>query len=116
MADIGVRNMQPPPPPEAQKGKKGKGKGSKSKGQSKGKTTPKSIAPRSTQSSPTKNDRSQPKPKPEARSCMTNDFLFTMMNTKSKPAWRHSTWNDADYMICTVAEPQKRLPVFRSGK
>ena len=21
-----------------------------------------------------------------------------------------------DYMICTVAEPQKKLPVFRSGK
>ena len=101
---------------EAQKGKKGKGKGSKSKGRSKGKTTPKSIAPRPTQSSPTKNDRSQPKTKPEARSCMTNDFLFAMMNTKPKPTWRHSTWNDADYMICTVAEPQKKLPVFRSGK
>ena len=39
-----------------------------------------------------------------------------MMNTKSKPTWRHSTWDDADYMICTVAEPQKKLPVFRSGK
>ena len=101
---------------EVQKVKKGKGKGSKSKGKSKGKTTPKSIAPRSTQSSPTKNERSQPKPKPEARSCMTNDFLFAMMNTKSKPTWRHSTWDDADYMICTVAEPQKKLPVFRSGK
>ena len=84
---------------EAVKGKKGKGKGSKPKGKSKGKTTPKSIAPRPTQSSPTKNERSQPKPKPEARSCMTNDFLFAMMNTKSKPTWRHSTWDDADYMI-----------------
>ena len=101
---------------EAQKGKKGKGKGSKTKGKSKGKTPPKSIAPRPTQSSPMKNERSQPKPKPEARSCMTNDFLFAMMNTKSKPTWRHSTWDDADYMICTVAEPQKKLPVFRSGK
>ena len=90
---------------EAQKGKKGKGKGSKSKGKSKGKTTPKSIAPRPTQSSPAKNDRSQPKTKPEARSCMTNDFLFAMMSTKSKPTWRHSTWNDADYMICTVERP-----------
>ena len=70
---------------EVQKVKKGKGKGSKSKGKSKGKTTPKSIAPRSAQSSPTKNERSQPKPKSEARSCMTNDFLFAMMNTKSKP-------------------------------
>ena len=33
---------------EAQKGKKGKGKGSKTKGKSKGKTPPKSIAPRPT--------------------------------------------------------------------
>ena len=33
----------------------------------------------------TDNERSQPKTKPEARSCMTNDFLFAMMNTKSKP-------------------------------
>ena len=47
---------------------------------------------------------------------MTNDFLFAMMNTKSKPTWRHSTWDDTDYMICTVAEPQKKLPVFKSGK
>ena len=38
------------------------------------------------------------------------------MNTKSKPAWRHSTWDDVDYVICTVAEPQKKLPVFRTGK
>ena len=67
-------------------------------------------------SSPTKNERSQPKPKPEARSCMTNDFLFAMMNTKSKPTWRHSTWDEVDYMICTVAEPQRKLPVFRTGK
>ena len=101
---------------EALKAKKGKGKGSKPKGKSKGKTTPKSIAPRPTQSSPTKNERSQPKPEPEARSCMTNDFLFAMMNTKSKPTWRHSIWDETDYMICTVAEPQKKLPVFRTGK
>ena len=98
---------------EASKGKKGKGKGSKPKGKSKGKTTPRSITPRPTQSSPTKNERSQPKPKPEARSCMTSDFLFAMMNTKSKPTWRHSTWDEVDYMICTVAEPQRKLPVFR---
>ena len=76
---------------EASKGKKGKGKGSKPKGKSKGKSTPKSIAPRPTQSSSTKSDRSQPKSKPEARSCMTNDFLFAMISTKSKPTWRHST-------------------------
>ena len=47
---------------------------------------------------------------------MTNDFPFAMMSTKSKPTWRHSTWNGTDYMICTVAEPQKKLPVFRAGK
>ena len=57
-----------------------------------------------------------PKPKPEARSCMTNDILFAMMTTKAKPTWRHSTWNGIDYMICTVAEPQKKLPVFKVGK
>ena len=45
-----------------------------------------------------------------------NDFLFAMMTTKSKPTWRHSTWNGIDYMICTVAEPQKKLPVFKAGK
>ena len=69
---------------EASKGKKGKGKGSKPKGKSKGKNAPRSITPRPSQSSQSKGDRSQPKPKPEARSCMTNDFLFAMMSTKSK--------------------------------
>ena len=39
-----------------------------------------------------------------------------MMSTKSKPTWRHSTWNGTDYMICTVVEPQKKLLVFRAGK
>ena len=38
------------------------------------------------------------------------------MSTKSKPTWRHSTWNGIDYMICTVADPQKKLPVFKAGK
>ena len=47
---------------------------------------------------------------------MTNDFLFAMMSTKSKPTWRHSTWDEVDYVICTVAEPQKKLPTFRTGK
>ena len=101
---------------EAFKGKEGKGKGSKPKGKSKGKTTPKSITPRPTQSSSTKNDRSQPKPKPEARSCMTTDFLFAMMNTKSKPAWRHSTWDDVDYMICTVAGRASKRSCQSSGQ
>ena len=55
-------------------------------------------------------------PNPEARSCMTSDFLFVMMSTKPKPTWRQSTWNGTDYMICTVVEPQKKLPVFREGK
>ena len=73
------------------------------------------IAPRPTQSSPTRGERSQPKAKPEARSCMTNDFLFAMMTTKSKPTWRHSTWKGIDYMICTVAEPQKKHGSERCG-
>ena len=51
--------------------------------------------------------------KPETRSCVADDFLFAMMSTKSKPTWRHSTWNGEDYMICTVVEPQKKLPVFK---
>ena len=101
---------------EASKSKKGNGKGSKPKGKSKGKNAPRSIAPRPTQSSPTKNERSQPKSKPEARSCMTNDFLFAMISTKSKPTWRHSTWDGVDYMICTVIDPQKKLPVFKVDK
>ena len=96
---------------EASKGKKGKGKGSKPKGKSKGKNAPRSITPRPSQSSPSKGDRSQPKPKPEARSCMTNDFLFAMLSTKSKPTWIHSTWNGTDYMICTVVEPQETSSV-----
>ena len=82
----------------------------------KGKNAPRSITPRPLQSSLSKGDRSQPKPKPEARSCMINDFLFAMVSTKSKPTWRHSTWNGTDYMICTVVELQKKLPVFRAGK
>ena len=101
---------------EASKGKKSKGKGSKPKGKSKGKDVPRSITPRPSQSSSSKGDRSQPKAKPEARSCMTNDFLFALMSTKCKPTWRHSIWNRIDYVICTVAEPQKKLPVFRAGK
>ena len=93
---------------EASKGKKGKGKRSKSKGKSKGKGAPRSTTPRPAQSQCSRGDRSQPKAKPEARSCMTSDFLFAMMSTKPKPTWRHSNWNGTDYMICTVAEPQKK--------
>ena len=43
-------------------------------------------------------------------------FLLAMMTTKSKPTWRHATWNSADYMVCTIAEPQKKLPVFKPRK
>ena len=39
-----------------------------------------------------------------------------MISTKSKPTWRHSTWDGVDYMICTVIDPQKKLPVFKAGK
>ena len=76
---------------EATKGKKGKGKGSKPKGKSKSKNAPRSITPRPSQTSSSRGDRSQPKAKPEACTCMTNDFLFAMMSTKFKPTWRHST-------------------------
>ena len=95
---------------EASKGKKGKGKKLKSKGRPKGKSTPRSITPRPSQTQTPRNDRPHPKAEPEARSCVADDFLFAMMSTKSKPTWRHSTCNGADYMICTVVEPQKKLP------
>ena len=84
---------------EASKGKKGKGKRSKWKGKSKGKSTPRSMTPGPTQSQTPRTDRPQPKSKPEARSCVADGFRFAMMSTKSKPTWRHATWNSAD---CTV--------------
>ena len=84
---------------------------------SKGKGTSRPITPRRSQpQTPQKTDRPQPKPKPEAHSCMTSDFLFAMMSTKSKPTWKHSNWNGTEYMICIVAEPQKKLPIFKTGK
>ena len=78
------------------------GKRSKSKGKSKRKGPPRLITPRPSQAQSSRSDRPQPKAKPEAHSCATNDFLFAMMSTKSKPTWRHSNWNGTDYMICTV--------------
>ena len=39
-----------------------------------------------------------------------------MMSTELRPAWRHTTWNSADYIVRTVAEPQKKLPLFKPGK
>ena len=39
-----------------------------------------------------------------------------MMSTKLKPTWRHTTWNSTNYTARTVAEPQKKLPVFRPDK
>ena len=41
------------------------------------------------------------------RSCVADGFLFAMMSTKSKPTWRHATWNSADYMVCNRVEPQR---------
>ena len=52
----------------------------------------------------------------KSRSRVADGFLFAMMSTKSKPTWRHATWNSSDYMVCTVIEPQKKLPVFKPGK
>ena len=87
---------------EASKGKKGKGKRSKSKEKSNGNSISRPITPRPTQSQTPRTDRA--------------GFLFAMMSTKSKPTWRHATWNYSDYMVCTVIEPQNRLPVFKPGK
>ena len=64
----------------------------------------------------TESDRPPPKPKPEAKSRVADAFLFAMMATKPKPTWRRATWNSADFMVCTVAEPQKKLPAFKPGK
>ena len=93
---------------ETSKGKKGKGKRSEGHAEIDHTKTVSDQTPR--------NDRTQPKAKRETRSCMTNDFLFAMMSTKSKPTWRHSHWNGTGYVICTVAEPQKKLPIFKTGK
>ena len=70
---------------EASKGKKGKGKGSKPKGKSKGKSAPRSITPRPSQTS----------------------SLFAMMSTKS------SQHGDIRHGM-ELADPQKKLPVFKS--
>ena len=93
---------------EATKGKKGKGKGSKPKG------SPKARMRRDLSLQGCRRlhlqeviDRN-PKPNPKH---VHDDFLFAMMSTKSKPTWRHSTWNGIDYMICTVADPQKNASV-----
>ena len=96
---------------EESKGKKGKGKRSKSKGKSKRKGAPRSNTPRPAQSQSSTGDRSQPKAKPEARSCMTNDFLFAMMSTKSKPTWRtlQLEWHRLHdlHSFCTSKEAAK---------
>ena len=38
------------------------------------------------------------------------------MSTQPKPTWRHATRNSADYMVCTVADSQKKLPFFKPSK
>ena len=57
-----------------------------------------------------------PLDQPEATSCVADGFLFAMRTNKTKPTWRHATWNSADYMVLTIADPQKKLPVFKPGK
>ena len=61
---------------EASKGKKGKGKGSKPKGSLKARVRQDLLLQGHHSPHLRNGDRSQPKAKPEARSCMTNDFLF----------------------------------------
>ena len=103
---------------EMSSGKEGKGKRSKSKGKSKGKTTPRSITPRHAQNQNAWPDRPQPKPKPDARSCVPDGYQFAMLSTKSKLTLRHTTWESMDYVVCTIAQLQKKLPVslFKPGK
>ena len=90
---------------EASKGKNVEGKRSKSKGKSKGKSTPRPTTLRPAKAQNPQSDRPPPKPKPEARSCVAEGYMFAMMSTKSKPTWRHATWGSTDYMVCTVADP-----------
>ena len=45
-------------------------------------------------------EMTDPIPKPN----QANDFLFAMMSTKSKPTWRHSTWNGEDLHRHRTAE------------
>ena len=99
---------------EASKGKTGKGKQSKSKGKSKEKSTPTSITPRPAQFDKPKLPDQTDLPKPEARSCVADGFLFAMMTTNSKFAWRHATWNSADYMVCTVDRTAEEAPNFQA--
>ena len=91
-------------------------KRSNSKGKSKGKGTPRSKTPRPALAQNGRQERSLPKPKPEARSRTSDGYLFAMMSSKSKPTWRRTSWDSTDYMVCTIAEPPKQLPVFKSDK
>ena len=56
----------------------------------------KASDPRPTQSQALRSHRAQPKPKPEARSCVADGFLFVIMTSKSKSTWRYATWNSTD--------------------
>ena len=103
---------------EASKGKKGKGKGSKPKGKSKGKSAPRSITPRPAQSQSSKGGRSQPKAKPEARSCMTNDFLFAshdVYQVQANMETFYMEWYRVHDLHSSVFRPGKwsLLPVSR---
>ena len=57
----------------------------------------------------------QTKLSPEARSCVADGSLFAMMTTKSKPTWRHVTWNSADHTVCP-SQSRRRSSLFSSLK
>ena len=65
------------------------------KAKCKGKGTPRSITP---------------------RACAPDGYLFAMASSKSKPTRRNASWDSNDYMVCAMAEPQKKLPALKTGK
>ena len=93
----------------ANKGKKGKGKGKK-KSKGKGKT-PKSVNPQ-----PSSSSQSSLPQKPSMWHVSTDGILFAAAKVKTKPSWRYATWKSMEYMVSTVASPQKNVPQFKEGK
>ena len=58
-----------------------------------------------------------PKPRTDAKSASaSSDYLFATIERHLKPMWRKQQWEGDEYMVCTVADPQKKIPVFKTGK
>ena len=99
---------------EASKGKKGKGKRSKSKGSRRARVLRDLLLQDLLRTRLL--EQTDLSPSPNQKLDHAWQTVSTMMSTKSKPTWRHATWNSTDYTVCTVVEPQKKLPVFKPGQ